>query len=77
MSNRLAPKTQTDYIFRAIDMNITNQKMITDLMSVVKKQDEHMKLMVVKLLELEKTVNSHKKIMARFQMTEGNNVKSK
>ena len=36
MSNRLAPKTQTDYIFRAIDMNITNQKMITDLMSVVK-----------------------------------------
>jgi len=35
-----------------------------------------MKLMVVKLLELEKTVNSHKKIMARFQMTEGKDVKS-
>jgi len=65
MSNRLAPKTQTDYIFRAIDMNITNQKMITDLMSVVKKQDEHMKLMVVKLLELEKTVEVLKNVKSK------------
>ena len=32
--------------------------------------------MAVKVLELEKTVNSHRKIMARFQMTEGKNVKS-
>ena len=74
MSTQL--KTPNDYIVKSIDMNISNQKMITDLMSVVKKQDEHMKLMVVKLLELEKTVNSHKKIMARFQMTEGKDVKS-
>jgi len=74
MSTQL--KTPNDYIVKSIDMNISNQKMITDLMSVVKKQDENMKLMAVKLLELEKTVNSHKKIMARFQMTEGNNVKS-
>jgi len=65
MSNRLAPKTQTDYIFRAIDMNITNQKMITDLMSVVKKQDEHMKLMVVKLLELEKTLEALKNVKSK------------
>ena len=65
MSNRLAPKTQTDYIFRAIDMNITNQKMITDLMSVVKKQDEHMKLMVVKLLKLEKTVEALKNVKSK------------
>ena len=69
-------KTPNDYIVKSIDMNISNQKMITDLMSVVKKQDENMKLMAVKLLELEKTVNSHKKIMARFQMTEGKDVKS-
>jgi len=65
MSNRLAPKTQTDYIFRAIDMNITNQKMITDLMSVVKKQDEHMKLMVVKLLKLEKTLEVLKNVKSK------------
>jgi len=74
MSTQL--KTPNDYIVKSIDMNISNQKMITDLVSVVKKQDENMKLMAVKILELEKTVNSHKKIMARFQMTEGNNVKS-
>jgi len=74
MSTQL--KTPNDYIVKSIDMNISNQKMITDLMSVVKKQDENMKLMAVKLLELEKTVNSHKKIMARFQMTEGKDVKS-
>ena len=65
MSNRLAPKTQTDYIFRAIDMNITNQKMITDLMSVVKKQDEHMNLMAVKLLELEKTLEALKNVKSK------------
>ena len=65
MSNRLAPKTQTDYIFRAIDMNITNQKMITDLMLVVKKQDEHMNLMAVKLLELEKTVEALKNVKSK------------
>jgi len=65
MSNRLAPKTQTDYIFRAIDMNITNQKMITDLMLVVKKQDEHMNLMAVKLLELEKTLEALKNVKSK------------
>ena len=74
MSTQL--KTPNDYIVKSIDMNISNQKMITDLVSIVKKQDENMKLMAVKVLELEKTVNSHRKIMARFQMTEGNNVKS-
>ena len=74
MSTQL--KTPNDYIVKSIDMNISNQKMITDLVSIVKKQDENMKLMAVKLLELEKTVNSHKKIMARFQMTEGKDVKS-
>jgi len=74
MSTQL--KTPNDYIVKSIDMNISNQKMITDLVSVVKKQDENMKLMAVKILELEKTVNSHKKIMARFQMTEGKDVKS-
>jgi len=62
MSNRLAPKTPNDYIVKSIDMNISNQKMITDLMSVVKKQDEHMKLMVVKLLKLEKTVEVLKNV---------------
>ena len=74
MSTQL--KTPNDYIVKSIDMNLTNQKMISDLVSVIKKQDENMKLMAVKVLELEKTVNSHRKIMARFQMTEGNNVKS-
>jgi len=74
MSTQL--KTPNDYIAKSIDMNLTNQKMISDLVSVIKKQDENMKLMAVKILELEKTVNSHNKIMARFQMTEGNNVKS-
>jgi len=74
MSTQL--KTPNDYIVKSIDMNLTNQKMITDLVSVVKKQDENMKLMAVKVLELEKTVNSHRKIMARFQMTEGKDVKS-
>jgi len=74
MSTQL--KTPNDYIVKSIDMNISNQKMITDLVSIIKKQDENMKLMAVKLLELEKTVNSHKKIMARFQMTEGKDVKS-
>jgi len=74
MSTQL--KTPNDYIVKSIDMNISNQKMITDLVSVVKKQDENMKLMAVKVLELEKTVNSHRKIMARFQMTEGKDVKS-
>ena len=60
MSTQL--KTPNDYIVKSIDMNISNQKMITDLMSVVKKQDEHMKLMVVKLLKLEKTVEVLKNV---------------
>ena len=60
MSTQL--KTPNDYIVKSIDMNISNQKMITDLMSVVKKQDENMKLMAVKLLELEKTVEALKNV---------------
>jgi len=60
MSTQL--KTPNDYIVKSIDMNISNQKMITDLMSVVKKQDENMKLMAVKLLELEKTMEVLKNV---------------
>ena len=60
MSTQL--KTPNDYIIKSIDMNISNQKMITDLMSVVKKQDENMKLMAVKLLELEKTLEVLKNV---------------
>ena len=60
MSTQL--KTPNDYIVKSIDMNISNQKMITDLMSVVKKQDENMKLMAVKLLELGKTVEALKNV---------------
>ncbi len=60
MSTQL--KTPNDYIVKSIDMNISNQKMITDLMSVVKKQDENMKLMAVKLLELEKTLEVLKNV---------------
>jgi hypothetical protein len=60
MSTQL--KTPNDYIVKSIDMNISNQKMITDLVSVVKKQDENMKLMAVKLLELEKTLEVLKNV---------------
>ena len=60
MSTQL--KTPNDYIVKSIDMNISNQKMITDLVSIVKKQDENMKLMAVKLLELEKTVEALKNV---------------
>ena len=63
MSTQL--KTPNDYIVKSIDMNISNQKMITDLMSVVKKQDENMKLMAVKLLELEKTVEALKNVKSK------------
>ena len=55
-------KSTNDYIVKSIDMNISNQKMITDLVSIVKKQDENMKLMAVKLLELEKTVEALKNV---------------
>tara|TARA_R110001583_G_scaffold79178_1_gene214062 strand:- start:429 stop:620 length:192 start_codon:yes stop_codon:yes gene_type:complete len=60
MSTQL--KTPNDYIVKSIDMNISNQKMITDLVSIVKKQDENMKLMAVKLLELGKTVEALKNV---------------
>ena len=60
MSTQL--KTPNDYIVKSIDMNISNQKMITDLVSIVKKQDENMKLMAVKLLELEKTLEVLKNV---------------
>ena len=60
MSTQL--KTPKDYIVKSIDMNISNQKMITDLVSVVKKQDENMKLMAVKLLELEKKLEVLKNV---------------
>jgi len=60
MSTQL--KTPNDYIVKSIDMNISNQKMITDLVSVVKKQDENMKLMAVKLLELEKKLEVLKNV---------------
>ena len=60
MSTQL--KTPNDYIVKSIDMNISNQKMITDLVSIVKKQDENMKLMAVKVLELEKTVEALKNV---------------
>ena len=55
-------KTPNDYIVKSIDMNISNQKMITDLVSIIKKQDENMKLMAVKLLKLEKTVEALKNV---------------
>tara|TARA_R110002095_G_C4053830_1_gene218084 strand:+ start:76 stop:267 length:192 start_codon:yes stop_codon:yes gene_type:complete len=60
MSTQL--KTPNDYIVKSIDMNISNQKMITDLVSIIKKQDENMKLMAVKLLKLEKTVEALKNV---------------
>jgi hypothetical protein len=60
MSTQL--KTPNDYIVKSIDMNISNQKMITDLVSIIKKQDENMKLMAVKLLELEKTLEALKNV---------------
>ena len=63
MSTQL--KTPNDYIVKSIDMNISNQKMITDLVSIVKKQDENMKLMAVKLLELEKTVEALKNVKSK------------
>tara|TARA_R100000995_G_scaffold77613_1_gene47772 strand:+ start:124 stop:273 length:150 start_codon:yes stop_codon:yes gene_type:complete len=49
-------------------MHIDTTKKIESLLKLITTQDEHIKLITVKLLKIEKT-------LARFQMTEGNDVK--
>ncbi len=51
-------------IVRSFDMHIDTTKKIESLLKLITTQDEHIKLMAVKLLKIEKT-------LARYQMTEG------
>ena len=57
--------SHTDAIVRSFDMHIDTTKKIESLLKIITTQDEHIKLITVKLLKIEKT-------LARFQMTEGN-----
>ena len=62
-------KTPVQAISKSFDLHIDTQKQMTQLLSLINTQDEHIKLITVKLLKIEKT-------LARFQMTEGADVKS-
>ena len=62
-------KTPVQAISKSFDLHIDTQKQMTALLGLINKQDEHIKLITVKLLKIEKT-------LARFQMTEGVDVKS-
>ena len=62
-------KTPVQAISKSFDLHIDTQKQMTALLGLINKQDEHIKLITVKLLKIEKT-------LARFQMTEGADVKS-
>ena len=62
-------KTPVQAISKSFDLHIDTQKQMTALLGLINTQDEHIKLITVKLLKIEKT-------LARFQMTEGADVKS-
>ena len=62
-------KTPVQAISKSFDLHIDTPKQMTALLGLINKQDEHIKLITVKLLKIEKT-------LARFQMTEGADVKS-
>jgi len=57
-------QTPVQAISKSFDLHIDTQKQMTALLGLINKQDEHIKLITVKLLKIEKT-------LARFQMTEG------
>ena len=57
-------QTPVQAISKSFDLHIDTQKQMTQLLSLINTQDEHIKLITTKLLKIEKT-------LARFQMTEG------
>jgi hypothetical protein len=62
-------QTPVQAISKSFDLHIDTQKQMTAVLDLINTQDEHIKLITVKLLKIEKT-------LARFQMTEGVDVKS-
>ena len=62
-------QTPVQAISKSFDLHIDTSKQMTALLGLINTQDEHIKLITVKLLKIEKT-------LARFQMTEGADVKS-
>ena len=57
-------QTPVQAISKSFDLHIDTQKQMTAVLDLINTQDEHIKLITVKLLKIEKT-------LARFQMTEG------
>ena len=62
-------QTTGQAISKSFDLHIDTSKQMTALLGLIRKQEENVSVMATKLLKIEKT-------LARFQMTEGADVKS-
>ena len=67
------PKAQNEAILKAFDCINQNASSVNTTLGHVSTNADNIKLLTIKTLALEKQIEKMQKIMARYQMTEGNN----